>query len=93
MFPMTVIEIRTFWAKANALGRDLFYPAFAAGTGWDKATVQSHFRDWNTLTHERAEAIAAKHGVTIREAGFQAYLAEVSQNPNAYLPEQPDRTG
>lgn len=76
---MTATDIMTAWKAAQAAGGAAFYGEFEQATGFDEAAVKRHFVDWNKLTHEAAEEIAAENGVTVREAGFQAYLADVKR--------------
>lgn len=76
---MTARDILSHWNQARAAGGAAFYGEFHRLTGLSEAQVKEHFGAWNKLTHEAAEEIAAEHGVTVREAGFQAYLADVKR--------------
>ena len=76
---MTATDILTAWKAAGAAGGIKFYPEFERLTGFTEAQVKEHFAVWNKLTHEAAEEVAAENGVTVREAGFQAYLADVKR--------------
>jgi len=76
---MTTAELITAWHEAQLAYHDggNFYAVFAEKAGLDEAEVKQHFRDWNELPHEQVVAIAERQGTTVREGGFQAYLAEV----------------
>lgn len=74
---MTAREILAAWKAAAATGR--FYEEFQKATGFDEAAVKRLFAEWNGLTHDAAEEVASENGVTIREGGFQAYLADVKR--------------
>lgn len=76
---MTATDILTAWKAAGAAGGIKFYPEFERLTGFTEAQVKEHFGAWNKLTHEAAEEVASENGVTVREAGFQAYLADVKR--------------
>lgn len=76
---MTAIEILAAWKAAAAAGGSQFYAEFERLTGFTEADVKRHFGDWNRLSHETAEKIAEDNGVTIREGGFQAYLATIKR--------------
>lgn len=76
---MKYAEIKAAWTKAQerVVIAD-FYATFSAETGLTKDVVQGHFADWNQMPHSEAIAIAERHGTTVRDGGFQAYLAEVT---------------
>jgi hypothetical protein len=76
---MTVSEVLAAWKAAQAAGGAAFYSTFESLTGFTEADVKRHFAAWNNLTHEAAEEVAAENGVSVREAGFQAYLADVKR--------------
>lgn len=77
--PMTAADILTAWKTAQAAGGAAFYSTFESLTGFSEAGVKQHFADWNHLTHAAAEEVAEENGVTVREAGFQAYLADIKR--------------
>jgi hypothetical protein len=68
-------EILAAW-KAAADTSD-FYAAFEKATGLNEGEVKLRFTHWTKLRHETAEEIAADHGMTVREGGFQAYLVSI----------------
>jgi hypothetical protein len=72
---MTAQEILAAWKAAAASGN--FYAEFEKATGFPEADVKKHFAAWGKLRHETAEEIATENDVTIREGGFQAYLADI----------------
>lgn len=76
---MTAHDILAAWRTATAAGGAQFYAEFERLTGFDEAAVKKHFADWNKLRHETAEEIAAENDTTVREAGFQAYLADIKR--------------
>lgn len=76
---MTAIDILTAWRAAQASGGATFYSEFERRTGFSESDVKQHFADWNKLTHEAAEEVAFENGVTLREGGFQAYLADIKR--------------
>ena len=45
-------------------------------TGFSEETVKKHFKDWNELPRTDVETIATRHGTTVKDGGFQAYLVE-----------------
>lgn len=77
---MTYAEIKAAWdtARSQALGLDSFYERFETLTGIPRDAVAEHFTAWNLLSHSEAEAVAERHGTTLRDGGFQAYLADVT---------------
>jgi len=74
---LTFEDIDSAW-KAAQDDPDTFYECMEVLTGFTKDQIKTHFADWNKLSHEEAETIAERHGITLEEGGFQAYLAEVS---------------
>ena len=72
-------------AWKNAANTSNFYAEFERLTGFSEADVKKHFGDWNKLRHETAEQIAEDCGVTIREGGFQGYLAIIKRNGRPHL--------
>ena len=76
---MTATDILTAWKTAQAAGGAAFYAEFERLTGFTEAAVKEHFADWNKLTHAAAEEVASENGVTIRDGGFQAYLADIKR--------------
>ena len=72
-----VEEVLDAWAAARAAGGDRFYEELHRLTGLTEADVKEHFAAWTKLRHETAEEVAEENGVTVREAGFQAYLTNV----------------
>jgi hypothetical protein len=78
---MYVPEVMAAWKEAQACETHDFYEKFYHLTGLDEATVKRRFSMWNLLPHEQAVAIAERNGVTVEEAGFQAYLVEVFWEP------------
>lgn len=77
---MTVQEILSAWKQARLAGGAQFYSVFESLTGFSETQVRDHFQRWCGLTHETVEEIATSHGVTVREAGFQAYLADINMS-------------
>ena len=76
---MTAHEILSAWNAARMVGGAQFYAEFERLTGFSEAQVKAYFASWTRLTHETAEEVAVANGVTIREGGFQAYLADVKR--------------
>lgn len=76
---MTAHDILAAWRTATAAGGAQFYAEFERLTGFDEAAVKAHFAAWGKLRHETAEEIASNNGVTLREGGFQAYLAHIKR--------------
>lgn len=76
MTTRTAQEILAAWNTARATGGAAFYSTFESLTGFTEADVRAHFKRWGELRHETAEAIAENHGMTLREGGFQAFLAD-----------------
>jgi hypothetical protein len=70
--------IRAAWAKAQGGKPDEFHAAFERASGIPEAVVAEHFAAWNLLPRAEVEFIAERHGTTITDGGFQAYLAEVT---------------
>ncbi len=70
--------IRAAWLAANAGASGDFHAGFQLATGIPRSVVEEHFAAWNRLPHEETVAIAERHGTTVREGGFHAYLAEVT---------------
>jgi len=81
---MNVREIMGAWAAANAHETYPFYERFFQLTGITEDEVRYSFSEWNRTRSDRVQQIAEKHGVTVREGGFQAYLVE------RYWPEDPE---
>lgn len=81
---MNVTEIMAAWKEANNHGTYSFYERFCQLTGIPEDRVKYSFADWNRTRPERVEEIAQKHGVTVREGGSQAFLAE------RYWPDDPE---
>ena len=75
---MTAQELKDAWdeAQSRALESPGFYTHFQELTGISQQELGSKFKGWNLLSNEEAVSIAQKHGFTVREGGFQAYLAE-----------------
>jgi len=77
-------EIEDAWRQSQqrteGLPHRAFYDIFQELTGLTQIEVRNRFNEWNDLTHEEAERIAEKHGTTVRDGGFQAYLAESGEN-------------
>ena len=71
---MKAQDILNIWNRA--VRESDFYAAIERDLGFTRAQLAAFFRDWNALKHEDAEAIAVKHGLNVREGGFQAYLAD-----------------
>ena len=79
---MTYAQIKAAWTEAQTAG-PAFYSKFEAATGLSQETVTTLFGRWNRLSFAETEGIAARHGTTLREGGFQAYLAEVYSSANS----------
>lgn len=78
---MDAVELLAAWKESQACGAHGFYEEFHRRTGLSEAKVKQAFHEWNLTPRSRVEEIADKHGVTLREGGFQAFLAERIQNP------------
>ena len=74
---MSITRIQAAWLKASQGTEADFYPTFERLTGLRESDVRQCFADWNLLSHATAEQIAEGQGVSIREGGFQAYLAVI----------------
>jgi hypothetical protein len=74
---MTAQEVLKHWNAAKP-GRSFldFLQEFERSTGIRQDDVTRLFVKWNRIPQEEAEAIALKHGTTLREGGFQAFLVE-----------------
>lgn len=73
---MNIDELREAWEEAQACDTHDFYVKFYHLTGLDEEEVKRVFNEWGRTRPERVEEIAAKHGVSVREGGFQAFLME-----------------
>lgn len=73
---MNVTEIMDAWKQANEHDTYSFYERFHQLTGLYEDEVKRVFQEWKRTRGHRVEEIATKHGVTVREGGFQAFLAE-----------------
>jgi hypothetical protein len=73
---MTAQYILRVWNEARASEGADFYENLKAGTGLTEEQVTTAFADWNRLSYEEAFQISRRQGLTVREGGFQAYLAE-----------------
>ena len=86
---MTATEVLAAWKSAGTSGIQ-FYPEFERLTGFTEADVRKHFAAWNKLPRTAVDEIAAHNGVTVQDAGFQAYLADVSRGLPPAIPESWD---
>ena len=78
---MTAEHLIRVWKDAQLFEGEWFYDKLQMWTGLTKEQVTTAFADWNKLSHADAVAIAERHGVTVAEGGFQAYLAEKYSQP------------
>ncbi len=53
-----------------------FWSSFSRLTGLQRKEVIRLFNVWNTTPLEQVEEIAARHNLTVRQGGFQAFMYE-----------------